>query len=160
MVAGSFAALPVLPAFALYFCALHSTRHLVDMAGSGTTRTSLALAALPATSVTVGVSLVAFLWCRVPLGVDVAGLRVVFWGLSALTLPHMILTALLTRPLVSRPSRDRESQPPVAEAGSRKLIAERPWPRARAIAMSARPSASPSRSSGVTGVAPIEAPIR
>lgn len=152
--------LPVLPAFALYFCALHSVRHLFDVATPGIRRTSLALAALPATAVTVGASLAAFLWWRIPLGIDVAGLRVIFWGLSALTLPHMMLTAMMTRPLVSRSSPDSASQPATAEDGSRKLIAERPRPRARVTATSARPSASPSRSSGVTGVAPIEAPSR
>lgn len=156
----AFATLPVLPAFALYFCALHSARHFIDMAGPGATWTNIALAALPATAVTVGVSVLAFLSWRIPLGVDVAGLRVIFWGLSALTLPHMILTALLTRPLVARSASDREPQTGPADAGSRKLIAERPLPRARATAMSARPSASPSRSSGVSGVAPIEAPSR
>ncbi len=158
VIVGAFALLPVLPAFALYFCALHSVRHLMDISAPGRTRARLALAALPATSVTVGVALGVFLWWRTPLGVDVAGLRVIFWGLSALTLPHMMLTALLTRPLIARSVTNGAQA--ATEAGSRKLMADRPLPRARVTAMSALPSASPSRSSGVTGVAPIEAPRR
>ena len=84
--------------FACYFCLLHSPRHLFQTAREqGLTRlTEIASAAAPATLVTV---LAAWLcYSRLSaLPAETALLRIIFIGLAALTVPHMLLSFTAAR---------------------------------------------------------------
>lgn len=91
--------LPPLLAFAWYFCFLHSLRHVLvlaerlapscDWAAVGW----VALRGLPLTVVTLAGAGAGYAWLR---GVDLSeaesATKVIFWGLAALTFPHMLLT--------------------------------------------------------------------
>lgn len=82
---------PPLLGFTIYFCGMHSARHLLrsaERAGLSWRRLAL-LGGLPMFG-TVVVSLVALrLSAHVPM--DVLAIRVVFIGLAALTVPHMLI---------------------------------------------------------------------
>lgn len=81
-------ALPPLVFFALYFCTLHSPRHIIStvagLAPGAALRTAV-LFTLP----TVGVGVAVVLWMGAPW--EPGLLRVIFGGLFALTVPHMLL---------------------------------------------------------------------
>jgi len=108
------ALLPPLLSFVVYFCLLHSLRHLTGTLGvlperrqalhsaAGITALSLSGAALAALLLLAGAGAV----------VDAAMLQVVFIGLAALTVPHMLLVDRFVRtgphcdidpPMVNRP---------------------------------------------------------
>lgn len=94
---------PPLVYFALYFCLLHSPRHLFGyfkMAGS-TQRVRLIrmTAVYSAGSLLLAVPLV-WLWSDV--GTETLLIRVTFIGLAALTVPHMILLGLANSKLNRR----------------------------------------------------------
>ena len=100
----SFAALPVLLAFGLYFCLDHSVRHAIRVAErfdptsprAGFAR--FAARALPATLATVLFAGVAWLqWS--PGRSEAASIQILFVGLAALTLPHVAIG-------VPKPARD------------------------------------------------------
>ena len=102
-----FAAAPVLVGFIVYFCGWHSPRHelhLVARVNPGRPWAGLRevlLRSLPATGVTVLLAAVAF-WLLTRSGPPTASaLRVVFMGLSALTVPHMILEVLADGSLIA-----------------------------------------------------------
>lgn len=98
LLTATFALLPPLLAFAVYFCALHSPRHFADLAASrGEPLARILVAAVPLTVATLLLAAVGA-WLLRAEPPEVAALQVVFWGLSALTVPHMLLTALTTRP--------------------------------------------------------------
>jgi Brp/Blh family beta-carotene 15,15'-monooxygenase len=88
--------LPPLVFFAVYFCALHSPRHLIRAArglpprlalGTGVAFTALAVAAGAAA------------WSLWPGGsIETGLLRVTFIGLAALAIPHMVLIEYARRP--------------------------------------------------------------
>ncbi len=84
--------LPPLLYFACYFCLLHSPRHLFETAKEqGLTRLrDVALAAAPAVLLTVIAGCVVYPQIA-SLGHPVALLRLIFIGLAALTIPHMLL---------------------------------------------------------------------
>ncbi len=90
-------ALPPLAYFAVYFCLLHSSRHLRHhvTAGEAGERRLAAMIAIAYTIVTL--LLAAILWYAIGANaaIDEALLRVVFIGLAALTVPHMALTLYL-----------------------------------------------------------------
>ena len=94
------ALLPPLVSFALYFCFVHSARHL-----SGIWRSAGSMFGpriLYAQSITFTVASwvaggVAFWWCASEMSAESALLRVIFIGLAALTVPHMILVDALYR---------------------------------------------------------------
>ncbi len=94
-----FAVFHPLTAFLVYFCFIHSIRHLADLGAarfpnSGLlARRWLGIESLPLTAITVLLGGVAYLVFGGSMRLDEAMMRVIFWGLSALTMPHMILTA-------------------------------------------------------------------
>lgn len=85
--------LPPLAYFAVYFCGVHSPRHLLSASaalGLGPARG--ALAALPITLVTLaGAAVAAAVLSARGAAADAVTLKAVFIGLAALTVPHMIL---------------------------------------------------------------------
>ena len=85
---------PPLVGFALYFCCVHSTRHLWSVWTTvkvAFPRNMLFVGAILFTVASWSVGAVTFWWCANFMSVESALLRVVFIGLAALTVPHMIL---------------------------------------------------------------------
>ena len=89
-----FAIFPPLIGFAFYFCCVHSLRHLMVL------RRSLQIVfynnnfyfqAIFYTVFSWAVGGVAFWWCTDQMSGETALLRVIFIGLAALTVPHMVL---------------------------------------------------------------------
>ena len=96
--------LPPLLFFVLYFCGLHSPRHLIDTAIELGFRSFAPVlrAALPATLATVAAAV--FVYQQLELGAPSAALlKIVFIGLAALTVPHMLLIELSHRSRHRRP---------------------------------------------------------
>jgi hypothetical protein len=97
------AAAPPLVAFLVYFCGWHSTRHTLDLAARlDPHRPARALAGFArlgagATAVTLVGAAAAWRALRPAAGDVPAAVRTLFVGLSALTFPHMALTALAAR---------------------------------------------------------------
>lgn len=94
-----FSAFHPLAAFLLYFCFVHSVRHITDLgaarfpAKGGQAARWLARESIPFTVATILLAaLIWFFFARTS-AYDQTMLRTIFWGLSALTVPHMILTA-------------------------------------------------------------------
>ena len=90
-----FALWPPLTAFLLYFCGIHSVRHLADLAasrhpqeGARAFRWLLAESWLLTLVTILGGVLV---WWAFQATVDAILLRIIFQGLAALTAPHMLL---------------------------------------------------------------------
>ena len=95
-----FAALPPLLGFAVYFCVWHAPRHLLEWLDAADAAV-LARAAFPATAVTLLAMAGAAWWLSAGVAaasVPAATVRVLFVGLSALTVPHMLLDAAAERP--------------------------------------------------------------
>jgi Brp/Blh family beta-carotene 15,15'-monooxygenase len=94
-----FAILHPLAAFLLYFCFIHSVRHIADLAAARFPASPaqagrwLLLESLPFTIASILLALIAWFAVSRSIGFDEAVIRILFWGLSALTLPHMVLTA-------------------------------------------------------------------
>jgi Brp/Blh family beta-carotene 15,15'-monooxygenase len=89
---------PPLPAFAIYFCAMHSPRHILrTIAGleRNAAREALATAVWPTGIVLATAVLVGLVADRIPLENRV--MQLVFVGLAALTLPHMALLERVRR---------------------------------------------------------------
>jgi beta-carotene 15,15'-dioxygenase len=91
--------LPPLLAFAWYFCFLHSLRHLLALAaGLAPSREWGAvgwvmLRGLPLTILTLIAAAAGYVWLRrFDMAVAESVTKVIFWGLAALTFPHMLLT--------------------------------------------------------------------
>jgi len=85
-------AAPPLAAFTVYFCAMHSPRHILrTLAGlqAAEARHALALALWPTLAVLVAAALLG--WRMSDLPVEAWVMQLVFVGLAALTLPHMVL---------------------------------------------------------------------
>jgi Brp/Blh family beta-carotene 15,15'-monooxygenase len=99
LTAALFAVFHPLAAFLLYFCFVHSVRHIADLGAArfpdsvSRARRWLLLESLPFTATTVMLGAIAWTFFARSTDFDAAMMRVIFWGLSALTLPHMILTA-------------------------------------------------------------------
>jgi beta-carotene 15,15'-dioxygenase len=91
--------LPPLLAFTWYFCLLHSLRHLLALAEHLAPSREwsavgwVVLRGLPLTVVTLVAAAAGYIWLR---GFDLSeaesATKVIFWGLAALTFPHMLLT--------------------------------------------------------------------
>ena len=91
LVALSLAA-PPLVAFSVYFCAMHSPRHILrSLAGMEDAEAcdALAMALWPTLAVLLTAALLA--WRVSDLPVEAWVMQIVFVGLAALTLPHMVL---------------------------------------------------------------------
>ncbi len=85
---------PPLVGFALYFCCVHSTRHLWSVwtaVKEAFPRNILFAGAILFTFASWIIGAVIFWWCANFMPVESALLRVIFIGLAALTVPHMIL---------------------------------------------------------------------
>lgn len=84
-------ALPPLVFFVVYFCGLHSPRHFIETITDLMVRPGLILlVTVGVTMLTLGICLAAFF--MLPAGsIDTRLLQLVFLGLAALTVPHMIL---------------------------------------------------------------------
>jgi beta-carotene 15,15'-dioxygenase len=83
---------PPLAAFTVYFCAMHSPRHILrTLAGmqAAEVRHALTLARWPTLAVLVTTALLGRLVSDLPVQARV--MQLVFVGLAALTLPHMVL---------------------------------------------------------------------
>ncbi len=83
---------PPLLAFTLFFCGMHSARHLIRSviySGRSSWRLLLAAALLPMLGVVFAVALAWHFLCDTPL--DARLLQIIFVGLAALTVPHMVL---------------------------------------------------------------------
>jgi Brp/Blh family beta-carotene 15,15'-monooxygenase len=99
LTAAIFAVFHPLSAFLLYFCFVHSVRHISDLGAArfpesaARARRWLLLESLPFTLATVVLGAIAWFAFARTINFDEAMMRVIFWGLSALTMPHMILTA-------------------------------------------------------------------
>ena len=92
-------ALPPLMYFAVYFCALHSVRHFTaTMRGIANGRLAMAVAVTLSAMVTL-IALVSLLYGSTGQGADMTDriIRIVFIGLAALTVPHMILVDRFVR---------------------------------------------------------------
>ncbi len=115
--------LPPLLAFAFYFCAIHSIRHFIMLMTSLRARQvdvdikKLARLATPATLGAIALSLGAW-WFLLEMQPDremawlSEGVRVMFWGLAVLTVPHALLVALWSPPVTSRSPSQSPSQSP------------------------------------------------
>ena len=90
-----FAALPPLMAFAFYFLVVHSPRHTAGLAArhaSGDARQGWGWAASRAVPLSLAtLALGALVYLGLDGTFEERFLRTVFWGLAALTVPHMIL---------------------------------------------------------------------
>jgi Brp/Blh family beta-carotene 15,15'-monooxygenase len=93
-----FAAFHPLAAFLLYFCFVHSVRHIADLGAARfpesapRARRWLLLESLPFTAATLLLGTLAWFTLARSISFDAAMIRLIFWSLSALTLPHMLLT--------------------------------------------------------------------
>ena len=93
---------PPLVSFAIYFVLIHSTRHLIELANwfepvdirKGFRR--ITWEALPLSALTV-LGMTAAFFMLDPVQLEAGLIRVLFITLSALTVPHMVLTALAER---------------------------------------------------------------
>ena len=89
---------PPLLTFTVYFCAMHSPRHILRTLASlrgAEARNALALAIWPTAVVLAAAALTGWLASGIPIETRV--MQLVFVGLAALTLPHMVLLERLRR---------------------------------------------------------------
>jgi Brp/Blh family beta-carotene 15,15'-monooxygenase len=83
---------PPLIGFTLFFCGMHSARHVLrtrDYSNEGTLRSLLRVAAWPMAITVIGVAIAWWLSGGNPLDMRLA--QILFVGLAALTVPHMIV---------------------------------------------------------------------
>ena len=83
---------PPLLTFTVYFCAMHSPRHILRTLASlrgAEARNALALALWPTLAVLVALAVAGWLLSDQP--IEARAMQLVFVGLAALTLPHMVL---------------------------------------------------------------------
>jgi Brp/Blh family beta-carotene 15,15'-monooxygenase len=92
---------PPLAYFAAYFCALHSVRHLRLLAAQAAPSVRPRLAAIAAIYTALALMGAALAWAWLADGAGAGWsddlLRVVFIGLAALTVPHMVVVGLAER---------------------------------------------------------------
>jgi len=94
-----FAVFHPLAAFLLYFCFVHSVRHIADLGAARFPESGKRAArwllheSLPFTVATILLAAVIWFAFARTAAYDQTMIRAIFWGLSALTVPHMILTA-------------------------------------------------------------------
>ena len=94
-----------LPFFILYFCYLHSPRHFTEAAGELgiTSPKRLLFLALPVSAATIALGIAAYLFLpSVPLATSET--QLVFMGLAALSVPHMLLVDLPFKKTLAQPA--------------------------------------------------------
>jgi Brp/Blh family beta-carotene 15,15'-monooxygenase len=89
-----FALVPPLVAFAAYFALVHTPRALAASRHTGEHWRDLLAAALPWSVAAVALALALWMWLATDLEIGPALTQTIFWWLSALTLPHMLLHLL------------------------------------------------------------------
>jgi Brp/Blh family beta-carotene 15,15'-monooxygenase len=91
--------------FTCYFALLHSPRHLLETAqGLGITSLKrIYLVTLPVLLATLLLAGLAY-WLLPPIGIAARVLRIVFIGLAALTVPHMLLDVAVDTQMQRHPS--------------------------------------------------------
>ncbi|WAB84525.1 Brp/Blh family beta-carotene 15,15'-dioxygenase [Microcella daejeonensis] len=96
---------PPLMFFIVYFCTLHSARHLREgfVEEAATPRRTLALVVVAYTVIPVAGAAVFLVTTGAGASLDDRLLQVVFIGLAALTVPHMVLVALGDRAAAAHP---------------------------------------------------------
>ena len=95
-----FIKLPPLVSFAIYFCCIHTVRHLSNILIPIRTILPSKILYIKAIGFTITswiIGHIAFLWCATQIPIETSLLRVVFIGLAALTVPHMILVDVFFR---------------------------------------------------------------
>ena len=95
-----FIKLPPLVSFAIYFCCIHTVRHLSNILIPIRTILPSKILYIKAIGFTITswiIGYIAFLWCATQIPIETSLLRVVFIGLAALTVPHMILVDVFFR---------------------------------------------------------------
>jgi beta-carotene 15,15'-dioxygenase len=107
LLAGVMVILPPLLAFTFYFCVVHSIRHFIVIAQRSTDQTEprsmlrfLFQKAMPATVAAIALALAAWLLIIVlkpESSLLTEAVRVMFWLLASLTLPHALVVALWWR---------------------------------------------------------------
>ena len=94
----SFIYLPLILAFSMYFCFLHSSKHIIGLArelDSKNISNGLKLFVLKATPLTLLTVILAFLLLYfLDQNINENIIQVIFIGLASLTLPHIILEVL------------------------------------------------------------------
>ena len=100
LIASLMAYLPLLPAFALYFCAIHSRRHFAALYHSTKDKAPRALwpLAIGLSCASWAAGGLALFWASQHQSFAVSAIQIIFIGLAALTVPHMILVDGLWRP--------------------------------------------------------------
>lgn len=100
LVASLMALLPLLPAFAFYFCAIHSRRHFAALYHSTKKNAPQALwpLAIGLSCAAWGAGAIALYGASQYQSFAVSAIQIIFIGLAALTVPHMILVDGLWRP--------------------------------------------------------------
>lgn len=100
IVASVMACLPLLPAFAFYFCAIHSRRHFATLYHSTKNTAPQALwpLAIGLSCASWAAGAIALFWASQYQSFAVSAIQIIFIGLAALTVPHMILVDGLWRP--------------------------------------------------------------
>src|SRR6056300_1295850 len=95
--------LPLILAFTIYFCFMHSTKHILSLAvelnGSNVYAgiKLFAKKAAPLTIITFAMSLIMLFYLSKEFSVDKSILKIIFIGLATLTLPHIILEYIYGR---------------------------------------------------------------
>lgn len=90
--------LPPLLFFLVYFCALHSPRHFLAIWRASANRRQATAGVAAYTALTLIIAIPAALWFGGSGNMANAMQQVVFIGLAALTVPHMILSSILEKP--------------------------------------------------------------
>jgi beta-carotene 15,15'-dioxygenase len=115
LLAGMFLVLEPLPAFVLFFCGVHSVRHALELwAADGPRAPRAALGwylreSAPATLAAVVLAVGVLLWLGRGGALEPWLVPLVFWGLSALTVPHMLLNAWVGASALGRVERSLQS---------------------------------------------------
>jgi Brp/Blh family beta-carotene 15,15'-monooxygenase len=89
-----FALAPPLVAFAAYYALIHTPRALATSRRQGERWGDLLAVALPWSLAAVALALLLWMWLAIDLEEGPALVRTIFWWLSALTVPHMLLHLL------------------------------------------------------------------
>ena len=89
--------LPLFVAFTMYFCLMHSTKHILSLSYELNNKNinlglkQFAVSALPLTIITFAIALLMLVYLKNEFSIDKSIIKITFVGLASLTLPHIIL---------------------------------------------------------------------